>query len=271
VSYNKYLAALLVILSASAFVSFAYAQECKELCIASQFYEQGDAVVISGRFDAVLENTPLIVQVFRDNNRVHIAQVEVSQDGSYTYTLRADGPYFKTNGKYTVQASYGVSGNVYEASFDFQTSESATSTTEIFEVNAGDKGTFDVPYTIRGGTIKSMLVDPDILGLIVSIQSDKDGSITLDLGRQWIDAKKSDGTDDTYIILIDGLEVPYQESSIGPDSRILTIQFQEGDADIEIIGTFVVPEFGSVVLIVLVVAVFSVVVATRKISVLRLS
>ena len=271
VSYHSYLAVLFVIAMASAFFSSAHAQVCKELCIASPFYEQGDAVVISGKFDAVLASTPLIVQVFRDSNRVHIAQVEVSQDGSYTYTLIADGPYFKTDGKYTVQVSYGVSGNVYEAAFDFQTSESATSTSKISVVDAGDQGTFDVPYTIRGGTIKSMLVDPDILGMIVTIQADKDGSLTLDLGRKWIDAKKSDGTDDTYIILIDGLEVPYQESSIGPDSRILTIQFQEGDSDIEIIGTYVVPEFGSVVLAVLVVAIFSVIVATRKVSSFRLS
>ena len=269
-SYNKYLATLLVILSASAFASFAHAQECKEVCVANQFYEQGDAVVISGRFDAVLANTPVIIQIFREQNLVGVAQKEVAQDGSYTVTFKSEGPYWKFNGKYTVKAIYGKT-LVYETSFDFQTSESATSTTEIFDVNAGDKGTFDVPYTIKGGTIKSILVDPDILGLIVSIQSDNDGSVTLDLGRKWIDAKKSDGTDDTYIILIDGLEVPYQELSIGPDSRILTIQFQEGNSDIEIIGTYVVPEFGSVVLAVLVVAIFSVVVATRKVSSFRLS
>ena len=257
-----YFVIIMLVLSTS---SFAYAQECKQLCLADQFYEQGDAVIISGKFDAVFENTPLIIQVFKDSNRVHIAQVDVSQDGSYTYTLIADGPYFKTDGTYTVQASYGVSGNVYEASFDFQTKATAGTTTEFFEVDAGGSGTFDVPYTIKGGTIKSILVDPDILGIIVTIQADKDGSLTLDLARSWIDAKKSDGTDDTYIILIDGLEVPYQESSIGPDSRIITIQFQEGDSDIEIIGTFVIPEFGPVVLVVLVVAIISVIIATRKV------
>lgn len=258
----RYFVIAMLVFSAS---SFAYAQECKQLCLADQFYEQGDAVVISGKFDTVFENTPLIIQVFQGSNRAHIAQVDVSQDGSYTYTLIADGPYFKTDGKYTVQAAYGVSGSIYETSFDFQTKATAGTTTEIFEVNAGSSGTFDVPYTIKGGTIKSILVDPDILGVIVTIQADKDGSITLDLGRSWIDAKKSDGTDDTYIILIDGLEVPYQESSVGPSSRIVTIQFQEGDSDIEIIGTFVIPEFGPVVLVVLVVAIFSVIVATRKI------
>ncbi|MFY9300687.1 MAG: PEFG-CTERM sorting domain-containing protein [Candidatus Nitrosotenuis sp.] len=259
----NYPAVLLLVFSVFAFPNLAFAQECKQLCVANQFYAQGDAIVISGKFDAVFENTPLIIQVFKDSNRVHIAQVDVSQDGSYTYTLIADGPYFKASGKYTIQASYGVSGSIYETSFDFQTRESSAETTEIFEVNAGDSGTFDVPYTIRGGTIKNIIVDPAILGLIVTIQSDSDGSLTLDLERRWVDAKKNDGADDTYIILIDGLETPYQES-VDLDSRLVTIPFQKGDSDIEIIGTYVIPEFGPVVLMVLVVAILSVIVATRR-------
>ncbi len=267
----KKFAVLMIALVAFSFVTLASAQEaCKQLCVAKQFYEQGDAVIISGRFDAVLQNTPLIIQVFRESNRVHIAQVDVSQDGSYTYTLIADGPYFNKDGKYIIQASYGVSGNVYETSFDFQTKESAGTTTNIFEVNAGQIGTFDVPYTIRGGTIKNILVDPDILGLIVTIDAEKDGTLTMDLERKWVDAKKTDGTDDTYIILIDGLEVPYQETA-DADSRLVTVQFQAGDSDIEVIGTYVVPEFGPLVAIVMVAAITSAVVLTKKISVLKLS
>lgn len=259
----KYSLVLFLVFSVSAFSTLAFAQECKQLCVANQFYVQGDAIVISGKLDTVFENTPLIIQVFKDVNRVHIAQVDVSQDGSYTYTLIADGPYFKASGKYTIQAAYGVAGSIYETSFDFQTKESSAGTTEIFEVNAGDSGTFDIPYAIRGGTIKNIIVDPAILGLIVTIQSDSDGSLTLDLGREWIDAKKSDGTDDTYIVLIDGNEVPYQES-VDLDSRLVTIQFQKGDSDIEIIGTYVIPEFGPMVLIVLVAAILSVIVVTRR-------
>ena len=134
----NYSAILILILSVSMFTTIANAQECKQLCVAKQFYEQGEAVVISGKVDVILENTPLIIQVFKENNRIHIAQVDVSQDGSYTYTLIADGPFFRADGKYTVQASYGVAGNIHEASFDFRTAGSATNTTEMFEVNAGD-------------------------------------------------------------------------------------------------------------------------------------
>jgi predicted secreted protein with PEFG-CTERM motif len=59
------------------------------------------------------------------------------------------------------------------------------------------------------------------------------------------------------------MEVPYLETS-DADSRILTVQFQEGDSDIEIIGTFVIPEFGPIVMIILVAAVASVIISTKK-------
>lgn len=260
---------LLSILSLVA-VNAAYAEDCK-LCVAKEFYKQGDSVVVSGRVDAVLAKTPIIIQVFRDTNLVDIAQVEVSEDGSYAHTFVADGKYWKTDGKYTVKATYGVSGNAYETSFDFQTSTSTNTSTQNFEVKAGDSGTFDIPYTMRGGTIKNIIVDPQILGLVVTIQADGDGTLTLDLGRKWIDAKTPLGEDDTFIIYIDGSEVQYQEST-DADSRTITIQFQEGDSDIEIIGTQVIPEFGTMAAIVLVIAITATMaVSARKVQLLRIS
>ena len=267
--HRLYGLAVLMILSLVA-VNAAYAEDCK-LCIAKEFYKQGDAIVISGKVDAVLEKTPIIIQIFYNTNIVNIAQVEVSQDGSYTHTVIADGIYWKNDGKYTVKATYGVSGNVYESSFDFQTKAKANDTSQIFEVKAGDTGTFDVPYTMLGGTIKDIIVDPQILGFIVTIQTDSDGTLTLDLGRQWIDAKTAVGEDDSFIIYIDGSEVQYQESA-DADSRTITIQFQEGDSDIEIIGTQVIPEFGPIAVIVLVLAItLTISISTKKMSLRRIS
>lgn len=264
--YQLPLVAFFLILSS--IVLNASAQECGKLCVAQQFYKQGDTIVVSGKLDIVLPNTPLLIQVYRESNRVQIAQVDVSTDGSYTYTFIADGPYFQTAGKYVIQASYGPTSK-YEASFDFQTTESSSITEDSFEVKAGSYGTFDVPYTIKGGSVKNMVVDTDILGLLVTIQSDSDGYITMDLPRQWIDAKKIDGTDDTYIIFIDGLEVPYQETT-DADSRVITIQFEQGDSDIEVVGTFVIPEFGPIALIVLVIAITATIAISAKRNLLQI-
>ena len=252
----------------------ANADGCTQVCVAKKFYQQGDTVVISGKVNAILEKTPITLEIINNSTStiVRIDQIDVSQDGTYTYTFIVDGKYWKTNGNYIVKAVYGVSTNVYETSFDFQTKEKATETSQTFEVKAGDSGTFDVPYTIHGGTIKDIIVDPQSLGFIVKIQADGDGAVTLDLGRKWIDAKTSTGTDDTFIIYVDGSEVQYQESSTDTDSRVLTIQFQEGDSDIEIIGTQVIPEFGPIATIVLIVAITATIaISTKRISQIRIN
>ena len=148
--------------------------------------------------------------------------------------------------------------------FDFVTEKALSETTNNFEVDAGSSGTFDVEYTIRGGTVENMIVDSDIFALIVIIDSEDDGNITVDLPRDSIDAKKSNGSDDTYIILIDGIEVPYEEISQNSKQRTIKIDFEEGDSDIEIIGTFVVPEFGTIAILVLAIMIVSVIVLSRN-------
>jgi hypothetical protein len=129
-------------------------------------------------------------------------------------------------------------GNIAESEFSYTPKSESIETTTNFEVDAGSSGIFDVKYTIKGGTVKDMIVDSDIFAIIVQIEStDKEGVITLDLPREFIGAEKQDGKDDTFIILIDDIEVAYQESVVHSDSRVITINFENGDSDIEIIVT----------------------------------
>ena len=109
-----------------------------------------------------------------------------------------------------------------------------------------------------------MVVDSEIFAVIVQIDALDEGTITLDLPREFIGAEKQDGKDDTFIILIDGIEVGYQETLVQSDSRVITINFVEGDSDIEIIGTYVVPEFGTIVMMILIVGIMATILITRK-------
>ncbi len=102
------------------------------------------------------------------------------------------------------------------------------------------------------------------------VQSDDDGVLTVELPRDSIDAIKSDGSDDTFIILIDGVEVPYDPVLIKSDSRTITIEFEDGDSDIEIIGTFVIPEFGTIAFMILAVAIISTIIITKKNQLIRI-
>ncbi len=226
-------------------------------------YVEGDIVVVSGNVSIIIGSTPITFQLFLGDSLVDIAQITVAQDGSYSHTVIAEGPLWKKTGDYLIRVSYGE-GNIAEAEFSYTPKSASIETTTIFEINAGNQGTFDVEYTIKGGTVKDMIVDPSIFAIIVQIESTGQGTISLDLPREFIGAEKQDGKDDTFIILIDGIEVAYQESVVHSDSRVITINFEEGDSDIEIIGTYVVPEFGTIVMMILIAGIMTVILASRN-------
>ena len=225
-------------------------------------YEEGERIVVSGNVTSIIAGTPVTLQIFYEGNLIDIAQVDVAQDGNYAHTFIAEGPLWQKDGNYIVRAFYGTS--TIETDFEFFSKQALIATTDIFEVDAGSHGTFDVDYTIRGATVKDMIVDSEIFALIVILETEDDGSITVKLPRESIDAKKTNDLDDTFIILIDGIEVPYREVTTDSVSRTITIEFEEGDSDIEIIGTFVVPEFGSIVIAILVVGILSTIMLSSK-------
>lgn len=242
---------------------FAFAQEALiSVQTDDKNYDEGDTIVISGKVTTVVTGTPVTLQIFTEGNLVDIAQITVAQDGTYSHTVLAEGPLWSKAGEYLVRVLYG-DGNIAESKFNYAPKSGSVETTTNFEVDAGSHGTFDVEYTIKGGTVKNMIVDSKIFALIVQVDSTDEGVITLDLPREFIGAEKQDGKDDTFIILIDGVEVAYQESVVLSDSRVITINFEQGDSDIEIIGTYVVPEFGAIVMMILLVGIMTTVILTR--------
>ena len=208
-------------------------------------YDEGDTIVISGVVTTIISNTPVTLQVYFQNNIQDIAQITVAQDGSYSHTILAEGARWVNQGEYSVIAAYGK-GQTAETVFNYTPKSEIVTTTNHFEVSAGSQGTFDVEYTIIGGSVRDMEIDDDNVALRVEIRADDEGSITLDLPRAFIGAEKENGRDEIWIVLIDNIPTSYSESGVQEESRTITINFEEGDSDILIIGTYVVPEFGAV-------------------------
>jgi predicted secreted protein with PEFG-CTERM motif len=227
-------------------------------------YTLGDTIVISGQVQSVVVGTPLVIQIFDPNNSlVQVAQIDVSEDGKYTDTIKAVGPYWKLNGVYTVKVQYGPPNVTAQSTFTFQSTPIIIS--NVFQLkDPSSQQTFNVNYTISGGSVKTMTIDAQSLSVIVSINSTSDGTITLQLPRALIDSKTTSGQDDAFIILIDGAEVKPQSESANNDFRNITVQFLQGDQDIEIIGTQIIPEFGPIAALVLAIAIVSIIAVSAK-------
>ncbi|OLB91087.1 MAG: hypothetical protein AUH25_03465 [Thaumarchaeota archaeon 13_1_40CM_38_12] len=227
-------------------------------------YLLGDTIVISGSVKSPVKNTQLSIQIFDPNNNlVHVDQIDVSEDGKYTDTIKAIGVYWRASGTYTVKVQYALPGVTAQTTFIFQSS--IPSVSNVFEVkDPTSQQTFGVNYTITGGTVKDISIDTQSISLIISINSTTDGTITIQIPRALVDAKTNSGQDDAFIILIDGAEVKSQSESSNSNYRALTILFQAGSEKIEIIGTQVVPEFGPIAALVLSIAIISIIAVSAK-------
>jgi len=263
---------LLTVFAMSFFILPAFSQQLLEVSLSEEVYFQDDIIVISGQVTPVIEGD-VTLQLIRlgekgEESIVEIAQIKVAQDGTFSKTVQATGKQWQIEGEYVVRVFYGID-SVADVYFDFFKKEQGLSL--IFEVEKPDQsGTFDIQYIIRGGNVTDILVDQEFFELIVLIEPKSDGAITLELPRTAIDAKKSDGTDDIFIILIDGVEVPFTETQNDANARTITIEFEKTDSDIEIIGTFVIPEFGTITSLVLAVSIISIIIISSKRNLVRI-
>jgi predicted secreted protein with PEFG-CTERM motif len=226
-------------------------------------YSEGDTILISGNIVTIIGDTQITMQLFQGGNLIEIAQIKVSQDGNYSHTIIAQGPLWKNQGSYMVKVTYGE-GNVAETLFDYTPESEIAETTKDFPVDAGDSGIFDVKYTIMGGTVESIQIEPENLGLLVKINSLGDGKIILELPRESIDAEKQNGEDEKFIILIDDAQTTYEEIQSDSTVRIIGINFEKGDSEIQIIGTHVIPEFGTIVMIILTIGIMASILLTKN-------
>ena len=121
---------------------------------------------------------------------------------------------------------------------------------------------FEITYAIAGGVINQIIPDTEAQSLMVQIDSISNGTLVIKLPREAIDAKFGE-EDDDFFVLIDGVESDFDETRTGVE-RTLSIEYPEGTEEIEIIGTYVIPEFGGLVILILMVSVFSVIFVSRN-------
>jgi len=238
-------------------------------------YSEGETIVITGEVMNLYSGTPVSVIVKAPNgNLVSIAQVTVGADKKFSTEVTAGGALMKSVGVYTVTVQYGSESRSATATFEFGGSSTVTpptpvDTTGITDTTVSIQGTNDViGYEITGGKILSIMPDLGENGeiistsLIVNIDATEDGSLTLTIPRSILDAKMN-GEDDEFFILVDGEEIDFDETT-SSTSRTLTIPFQAGAEVIDIIGTFVIPEFGTIAAMILAVAIVSIIAISAK-------
>ena len=130
----------------------------------------------------------------------------------------------------------------------------------VKDVSSGQS--YTVNYDVTGATVTDISISPQDTSLLVTITSSSDGNLTMTMPRSLIDAKTTSG-DDQFFVLVDGADSDFTESKT-TDSRTITVSIPEGTQEVEVIGTQVVPEFGGLSFVVLVIAIISIVAISSK-------
>jgi predicted secreted protein with PEFG-CTERM motif len=121
---------------------------------------------------------------------------------------------------------------------------------------------FTVPYTITGGTVTLIQADTDAKTIDVNVQSSNGGNLTITLPTRLIDAYQG-GYESHFVVMNKNHGIRYTAVETS-ENRTLTIPFSLGNSTIEIKGTYMIPEFGSLTSIILVIAVISAITISKN-------
>jgi predicted secreted protein with PEFG-CTERM motif len=227
-------------------------------------YTTGDDITVSGQLAATSITQPLLVQVLDpQGNRDKIDQFEAAADGSYSYTFRAGGT-MNTNGEYTVIVWDGGTTNE-ETTFQFTSTEGPTWNNSTIKVGDQD---YNVQYMISGGRVLDMVPNKETASLTVTISTTANGTLDIRLPRSVIDARAGEGgrsgADEDFVVFADEVPSSGEETDNTSSVRTLSIDFEPGTEQIEIVGSWAIPEFGAIAAIVLAVAIVGIIVATAR-------
>ena len=233
-------------------------------------YYEDDIIIVFGKVTSILNELPVTIQLYHEGSLIAVDQVEIALDGTFATDFRAKGNFWKEDGTYIVRAFY-TPEKIAEKTFQFFKKLSG-GTSSLFPVDIPNSGSFDLGYSIIGGEVRDIILNQDNYSLLIEFNAESNGNIVLKLPRDNIESKTNDGMDEIFIILISktGLdsenftEVQFEEIETGPDFRTVRIQFEEDDRWIKVIGTYVIPEFGTIVTMILLIAVTTTIVMYKS-------
>ena len=254
-------------------------------------YSDGDVMTISGEIKNMVTGDQLSILIQSPNgNLVALDQLTVGEENQFSTEIKLGGKLMNLEGIYTIKVQYRDHSTTTSFNFGGVTNPPTNELDEVIieESIIEDESIKDsfiedsvivdsvvtatsvtvqdstdlISYEITDGKLLNVIPDLDAVSLLIYIETTDAGSITLTIPRSVLDASINDG-DDEFFVLVDGEEVDFEEIRTS-DDRTLTIDFLAGTEQIEIIGTFVVPEFGTIAAMILAVAIISIVAISAK-------
>jgi predicted secreted protein with PEFG-CTERM motif len=228
-------------------------------------YDHTSVITVTGNVEPVDPNgsdVTFIVERAEPIGIADIGQVSVNSDGGFSITINTAANSMKYDTTYMIKAQYvdadaAVSVELTAANETYSpesaTAVTATTETSLTELVGGGPIEYDLTCS---ATSPTFWPNADDSTLEIHIDATYDGTLTITLHEEVI---KPFG-DGTFFVFVNGEEV----QDFVHDGNTLIIPCKAGDEKIEIVGSWAVPEFGTIAAMILVVAIVAIIAVSAK-------
>ena len=226
----------------------------------SDTYDHESVITIDGSVANTARGTDVTIVITGPMGIVQIAQVPVSSDGSFSTTVNTASAMMKYDGEYKIKATYGtqdLNAVVYVNLVDGMEAGSMSGHEDEHHHEEVLDLASEVDYSISGGHVEGVSANVNGNSIVLAIHDAEDGGeLTITLPNDVI----TPFNDGTFFVLVNDEE----SDDASQDGNTVTVPFDADATTIEIIGTHVVPEFGTIAAIILAVAITSIIVLSAK-------
>ena len=223
----------------------------------SDTYDHDSVISIDGAVSNTNRGADVTIVVSGPMGIVQIDQVSVSSDGSFSTTINTANAMMKYDGEYKIKATYGTQDVMRVVYVNLVGGvETGSMAGHVHEEEVSDLAD-EVDYSISGGHVEGISANVNGNSLVIAIHDAEDGGeLTITLPSDVI----TPFNDGTFFVLVNDEE----SDDASQDGNTITVPFDADATTVEIIGTHVVPEFGTIAAIILAVAITSIIVLSAK-------
>ena len=228
-------------------------------------YDHASVITVTGNVEPVDPNgsdvTIIIVRAV-PSGITGFAQVSVKSNGDFSTTINTKADNMKYDTTYLIKATYvdaettvSIELTAADETYSLETATTVTPETEtsLYELVGGGPIEYDLTCS---ATSPTFWPNADDSTLEIHMEATHDGILTITLHEEVI---KPFG-DGTFFVFVNGEEV----QDFVQDGNTLIIPCKAGDEKIEIVGSWAVPEFGTIAAMILVVAIVAIIAVSAK-------
>ena len=213
-------------------------------------YDHNSIITINGHSNLNNPETPITIEVTNPiGNLVTVQQIMVTSNSDFNVKFNSGGPLWTKDGMYIIKAQGGGQSTIFKTQVELTGGIPTGVECDLNELNANN---YCIPYSITGATVSSSSLNTKNKSIVMMLSDSDEGTLTI--------KPSTDIIKGISLVLVDGQE--WDDVTISGND--VTIMFPAGTEEIEVIGTFVVPEFGSFAVLILIISIITVVVFSRK-------